>query len=637
MYRVQIPVTNFGLDCEATLAELRRAGATRVWLSTGSRGIESEERMQKELDLFRKNRIFFEERGIDVGIWIGGLGHGVVLAQDDPASWKLPDRYEKLVGIEGTTCDDSLCPTGEVFVHDYLRWIGRIAETGAKMIMIDDDFRLSLRPCGNGCCCDRHMEEYCARIGEKVTREQLKELVFSGKPGKYRDAWLDMGRDSLLGLAKKIRTRVDEVNPAVRVGVCAVMSTWDVDGVDSMELTRALAGNTKPFLRTIGAPYWAAQNPRLRRLSYVIGVSRMQRWWTENEDVELFSEGDAYPRPRYCTPASFLEMFDMALRADGGWDGILKYMIDYTSSAGYERGYIDRMVRNRATYEWIEKYMAGGTAVGADVISEMKRLRGATLPAGMTVGEVNDAFFFASALHMAGDCGIPTAFGTGSVHIAFGENGRYITEEQLGDGAALDIGAAMLLAERGVDVGFIGVGAEQTVQGREYFPAENEAVSVGRLKWHRDVSLKPGAEILSKIGEHVTAYRYENADGQRFIVYPFDMDASWQELGATRSYCRQRQLIDGLEWAGRKRLPAVCTGHPDIYLMCKRAEDGLTVGLWNLSADYIADARIRLDGEYALVSLYGAEGCMEGDALQLKGDLAPYSFVGAFLKNNLSE
>lgn len=632
MYEVQIPVINMNLDPAAALPEIEKAGAKRIWLAS-ARGIEEESTLRTELELLRKNRLFFEERGIEVGVWISSLGHGGALVQDDPDALKRADRYEKLVGLEGTTCGDSFCPTGEAFVHDYVEWFGRIAETGVKMIMIDDDYRLSLRSCGNGCCCDRHMAEYCERIGETVTREQLKELVFSGGPSKYRDAWLDMGRDALIGLAKKIRARVDEVNPEVRMGVCAVMTTWDVDGVNAMELTRALAGHTKPFLRTIGAPYWSANQPMLRRLSYVIGVSRMQRWWCEGEGIELFSEGDAYPRPRYCTPASFLEMFDMALRADGGWDGILKYMIDYSSSVRYEKGYIDRMARNRPAYEWIEKHLSGGRAEGADIISRMERLRGAVLPEGMTYNEVNDAFFFPSAVMMAGDCCIPTAFGTRGAHMAFGENGRYITEEQLADGAVLDIGAAMILAERGVDVGLEKAGEMQDVSGLEFFPGEDERVAVGLLRRHRDVELKKGAQVLSRIGEHVTAYRYENARGQRFIVYPFDMDASWGALGVGRSYCRQRQLISGLEWAGRKRLPAVLTGQPDVYIICKRTEEGMTVGLWNLSADYIPEAEIRLDGAYELAGIFGGEGRTEGESVRLEGDIAPFAFVGILLKN----
>ena len=633
MYSVQIPVINMTLDCEAALPEIQKAGARRVWLAS-ARGIEEESVLLEELRLLKKNMAFFEERGYEVGVWINSLGHGGALVQDNPEALARADRYEKLVGLEGTTCGDSFCPTGEAFVRDYVEWFGRLAAAGVKMIMIDDDYRLSLRSCGNGCCCDRHMEEYCARVGEKVTREQLKELIFTGGPGKYRDAWLDMGHDALISLAKKIRARVDEVNPEVRVGVCSVMTTWDVDGVDSMELTKALAGNTKPFLRTIGAPYWAAGEPNRKRLGYIIGMSRMQRHWCEGSGIELFSECDAYPRPRYCTPASFLEMFDMALRVDGGWDGVLKYMIDYSSSVQYEKGYIDRMARNRPVYEWIGKNMSGGKAEGADIICRMKRLRKAVLPEETTYQEVNEAFFCPPAVKMAADCSIPIAFGTKNAHMAFGENGRYITEEQLDDGAVIDIGAAAILMERGVDVGIESMGAAQTISGLEQFPGQNERVAVGRMRRHRDAALRPGAQALSMIGEHVTAFRYENAKGQRFLVYTFDMDASWDAMGVCRSYCRQKQLTDGLEWAGRKKLPAVCAGNPDLHIICKRTADGLAVGLFNLSADYIAGAEIRTDEEYAEMELFGCEGTLGSGCVKLMKDLPPYAFAGILLTKN---
>ena len=54
MYKIAIPVTNWysnrRMDCEAVLAELKRAGAARVWLCT-ARGIEREERLREELNL----------------------------------------------------------------------------------------------------------------------------------------------------------------------------------------------------------------------------------------------------------------------------------------------------------------------------------------------------------------------------------------------------------------------------------------------------------------------------------------------------------------------------------------------------------------------------------------------------------
>ena len=101
----------------------------------------------------------------------------------------------------------------------------------------------------------------------------------------------------------------------------------------------------------------------------------------------------------------------------------------------------------------------------------------------------------------------------------------------------------------------------------------------------------------------------------------------------SRSYCRQRQLIEGLEWAGRRRLPAVCPGNPDLYIMAKRTEERLAVGLWNLSADYVPDALIRLDRAYGEASFFGCAGELAGDGVRLSGDIAPFAFAGVLLKN----
>ena len=638
MYKVAIPVTNWyanrRMDCEAVLSELRRAGASRVWLCT-ARGIEREERLSEELALLREHVRFFEAHGIEAGAWLSSLGHGGTLAHEDARALERASRYVKLTGLDGSVCADSFCPSCEPFATDYVNWIGRIAGTGVRLIMIDDDYRLSARPCGPGCCCEKHLAEYRRRVRENVAREDMEKLIFTGGPGKYRDAWLDMGHDALMGLARKIRARVNEVNPAVRVGVCAVMSTWDTDGVNALELTKALAGDTAPFLRTIGAPYWQAQNALAKKLGRVIEQTRLQRHWRQEEagDVELFSEGDAYPRPRHCTPASFLEAFDMALRADGGMDGILKYMLDYTSSPRYETGYIDQMVKNAPAYAWIEKHMAAGAAEGADVYCRRDKLRAAVLPPDMTARRAEDDYFFPAAQRLLCDSGLPMTYGARSVHVVCGENGRTVPLAWLADGMALDASAARLLMERGVDVGLEEIGPARAVQGAEYYPGEDEYVMCGPADRLYAAALKEGAQALSFLDGQCSCYRYENAAGQRFLVYLFDMDGVARGLGLTRSYCRARQLADGLAWAGRKPLPAVCLGHPDSYMLCKRTAEGLAVGLWNLSADCMADPELRLDQAYAGAEYFGCEGRLEGNRLRLRGDIQPYAFAGILLKN----
>ena len=636
MYRVAIPVTNWysnrQMDCEAVLAELRRAGARRVWLCT-ARGIEREERLREELALLEEHARFFEANGVEAGAWLSSLGHGGTLAHDDASSLSRASRYVKLVGLSGGTCPDSFCPSCEPFASDFVGWIGRVAGTGVKLIMIDDDYRLSARACGPGCCCEAHLAEYRRRVGEDVARQDMEALIFTGGPSRYRDAWLDMGRDALLGLAKKIRARVDAVNPAVRVGVCSVMSTWDTDGVNAIELTKALAGGTKPFLRTIGAPYWEAQHSLAKKLARVIELARIQRHWCEGQGVELFSEGDAYPRPRYCTPASFLEAYDMALRADGGLDGILKYMLDYTSSTRYERGYIDRMVKNAPAYAWIEAHLTGGEAEGADVFCRHEKLRGALLPPDMTAREAESAYFFPAAQRLLCDAGVPMAYGARSVHVICGENGRYVPLEWVKDGMALDAPAARLLTERGVDVGLESLGPAAPASGAEYYPAEDEYVMTGTADRLHSATLRPGADILSTLNGQAVCYRYENKAGERFLVYLFDMDAVSRGLGLTRSYSRQRQLTGGLEWAGRKPLPAACLGHPDSYLICKRTDEGLAVGLWNLSPDSMDQPLLTLDRAYAALECFGCQGALEGRTLRVSGEIQPYAFAGFLMKN----
>ena len=635
MYTVAIPVINrYGnreMDLEGTLRELRRAGAGRIWLCV-SRGIEREEQLEDELRLLTLHREFFEAEGLEVGVWLSSLGHGGALAHESGATQDRAKRYVKIVGLSGRSCDDSFCPACEPFATDYAAWIGRIAASGAKLIMLDDDFRLSGRSCGPGCCCEKHMAEYRVRVGEDVRREDMEKLIFTGGPSKYRDAWLDMGREALLGLARRIRVEVDRVDPAARVGVCAVMSTWDTDGLNAVEFTRTLAGDTKPFLRTIGAPYWQAQGSMAKKLARVVELARIQRFWCEGQGVELFTEGDAYPRPRYCTPASYLEVYDMALRADGGLDGILKYMMDYTSSPRYETGYIDRMVKNAPAYEWIERHMAFGAAEGADVVCRYDKLRGACLPWNMTASEAESAYFYPAAQRLLCDNSLPMAYGTRGAHVICGENGRTVDLSLLDDGAVLDMTAAKLIMERGVDVGLKEIGPFEAVSGTEYYPAEDEYVQGGTLKRLYSVSLKPEAAVLSCVGEKCTCYRYENAAGQRFLVYPFDMDAVDGSLGFIRSYCRQRQLAWGLEWVGRKRLGAVCLGHPDLYMIVKRTREGLAVGLWNLSDDVIDDAVVRLDRAYESVETYGCQAEADGDAARISTPIYPYMFAGLLMR-----
>ena len=71
MYTLSVPVTNWSpdrsLDCAATLKELRRAGAERVFLCV-CRSVAPEAEKRAQLAALRQNIPFFEQAGLEVGV-----------------------------------------------------------------------------------------------------------------------------------------------------------------------------------------------------------------------------------------------------------------------------------------------------------------------------------------------------------------------------------------------------------------------------------------------------------------------------------------------------------------------------------------------------------------------------------------
>lgn len=83
----------------------------------------------------------------------------------------------------------------------------------------------------------------------------------------------------------------------------------------------------------------------------------MQMAWCKDSSVETFAEGDTYPSPCYQVSSRVLEMYDIALLADGASDGILKYMFDYSQKAEYETGYIRRHIANEPLRQNIVRFL----------------------------------------------------------------------------------------------------------------------------------------------------------------------------------------------------------------------------------------------------------------------------------------
>ena len=94
-----------------------------------------------------------------------------------------------------------------------------------------------------------------------------------------------------------------------------------------------------------------------------------------------------------------------------------------------------------------------------------------------------------------------------------------------------------------------------------------------------------------------------------------------------RQYTRSRQIGDVLPWLSGNKLPAHCSGNPDLYLMSKVGEGEMAVGLWNFCADEVLQPKVTLDRPYQNIRFMQCTGTLEGDTVTLS-ELPAFGFCG---------
>lgn len=625
MYKVSVPLYYgilSGSEREKILEEVRKMGAERIFLAFADGYYTDETKQEEMFSGLRENCRYFKERGFEVGAWFWGL------------MFKGKTKFHCLQGVCGTKTPEFACPLDEDFLKYVGEYLKNVAKTGVDVIMFDDD--LSFYHSGSmDCLCDLHVREINKILGENLSREEFAGHILKEPENKYRSAFLQANGSSLERFAAAARRAVDEIDPHIRLGACAGLASFDIDGTNPAKMAKIFAGNTKPFARLIGAPYWAAHYPWIAAHTFgsylqdVIEFTRMESAWIRTREIELMAEGDCYPRPRSVCPASYLEGFDTALRAAGCTDGILKYAIDYYSNADYETGYVKFHLKNAALYGEIDRHFSGKEACGVRIYEAMNKVAAAS-PCGRVHENTHFLdFFFSRAARTFSYNSIPTVYeGEGVAGVAFDENARYLKEEDYKNGLILDIGAAEILYDAGVDVGIRRFGEKLAAGPTECFLQDgNHICSMGGTAvWELD--LKENAEILSttetKKGTVAVSYRYENEKGQKFLVLNVD---SRTEKCVLKHYARSRQFAENVVWLSGKKLPAYCYGNPALYTLCKKGKSSLSVGLWNFFEDVVFEPKIRLAEKYTKIEFINCSGTLREDEVLLS-DIPAFGFAG---------
>ncbi len=621
-----VPLMNGSIDknnIQEYLSELKRVGADRIFIAIErdvffSRG----EERKKLLELIKEKVEFFQKEGYVVGLWFLAYGCGTPLLERQK---KVTEKYVGIRSVTGRESKDNdmFCPECEEYTSDYVDFIKDVAGVGCQMLMLDDDFCLSVRP-GLGCFCDKHLELLEKEVGEKLDIKQLKKLIFTGGKNKYRSAWLKINGESMLKFARAVRSAVNEINHEIRVGFCSGFTSWDIEGVDAVELTKALAGETKPFLRCTGAPYWASRNVdrfRHQPLSAIVEEARRQEAYCRDSGVELFFEADSYPRPRYAISSTLLENYSLPLYASGGM-GELGYFIDYTSSPKYETGYVDHRLYNKPLYDFIEDHFEGKTCKGVKVLGKMHRIENAEISESMGETAIMTTWFNRGAEFLS-LLGVPTHYEDDfECGIAFGEEARDIVTPC--KKMILDLYGASIMAEQGYDVGLLDK-ALVSAPELEFFDQEKVKMSFGAGDGYYNVKLKDGAKVISYYqtaeGERYPSCYTYCAGGVEYLVFTFDAGKLTHNAVTLFSYKRAEQV--------REFVGNVCYVDKTtfLYQICKENNDQKAILFVNMSENPVINGKITLDGEYKDIKSCGANVTPKEREVLINDCIPPY---GAF-------
>ena len=624
-----LPVMNSAVNESSRLEyadSARRLGAKRIFIAIDRSAFflrgENRESYMRSL---RSNIEFFNGEGFYVGVWLQAFGFGDILSD---AEADIAKNYTSLCSVSGNSLmgRDAFCPESEAFFEDFSAFTESIAKCRPHMIMLDDDLCLSVRP-GIGCFCQKHLALIEAELGESLRETELQRLFFEGGESKYRSAWRKVMGKSHYGFARKVRESIDRVDPSIGAGFCAGYTSFDIEGFDVYELAKIYAGNSRPFVRLTGAPYWVARSRNRfenQPLGEVIECARSQYATLKSKDIEVFSEADSFPRPAYMVPASVIECFSTALCAEEGLDELF-YPFDYYSSPNYEKKYINSRLKSKELHEFIEKHFHGKDFCGVGVADSLCKIEKREIPEGASERQIMRGFFNRGASLLA-TSGIPTVYGKSDAVIAVGEDARYLDLENIPSRLITDAKGAFILASRGFDAGFISADPTSAPEF-ELFENGKEKVklwSSGEEGYYK-FTLKEQADInafFERNGESFPSeYTYKSGSCE-LLVYTFEIDLIPRLSALILSYGRSRSLA---RFCAPEAFMENVSG---VYQICKRGDTGEYAVLFvNISEDPVYGGVIRLKNAHTGAELFGAEGELCGKELRLSSDIPPY---GAF-------
>jgi len=580
-----------------------------------------------------------DKMGIQSGVLVqSSIGHGYTLSEESP--------FLKYVNLNDGETQTVCCPYDESF-HDYIRdCLAKIASKNPDLIMIDDDFRLVFR-FGNGCACERHMQEFRKKSGMNITREELFEILKQDAKGEVAKYYLETQKEPLYECAKAMRAGIDSVNKKIPATFCAAGCNVDY----AVEIARILAGEGNPVVVRASHGVYVPEGARFISRTFY-RVARQISYLKDKVDFVL-AECDTIPHNQYALSAHYLHSHFVGAMLEGavGSKRWITRLRDYEKESGI--GYRKILSKHQGFYEKLAelvkdvRYMGAKIPLSNDVdYSFCECGWDSDMDGGEGVG-----------MYMFERIGLPVYYSAEDGGAAFlsGEADRKFTDDEI---LNLLKGSVFLFydtAERLIKRGFgeyLGVSVRKW-QGE--LPNIEKIFETGKYQdaqyqTHELVPLSDDVVIDSMTyhtvdKEHYTELFpgttvYKNKLGGTVVVFAGTPIAPMNYLDgfAFLSYSRKRQLIHLMSDCGA--LPIYYDGQEEMYFKAgKRPNGEMLLALINIGFDPAEEIVLGTDLTFQQASYLTPEGELkeleirtEPGKLIIKKDICPLTPVILLLK-----
>lgn len=542
------------------------------------------DKAKKPLQLYGIYRDLLEKQGVPSGVLVqASLGHGYPLERPP-----FQPMVNFIDGKEIYAC----CPLDTDFLEHFAEVMRRIAAMHPKAIMLDDDFRLMVRP-GKGCACPLHLAQLPRFTGQTFTRESLLEHIKTHPANDpVARAFAQTQRDALVNAAKVFRAAIDEVDPTIQGVNCTSGAICE-----SAEYTsRAFAGVGKPSIVRVPNGSYAPLSSR--GFSHAMQMAAICRSKLKKHGVDvLLAETDTIPFNRYGKGARYLHAQYTASLLEGLKGA--KHWLTRTSAFEPKSGkaYRDILAKHHGFYEKV-----------AALADEMRFVGVGAAFTEQTDFDFNRENPYASRRHCwvtktLERLGLPFYFtdNGGTAVIIEGDIAADMTDGEIENAfrgtVLLDGFAAKILCERGF-AHLLGVEVTEWDLGRVSSESFDGTLYTCCTKQKHFKKLTVNSEVTQVLSYNmvredgkakllapaVTLYPRENNAATVVFCGSPDVNFDYSEGFAFLNETRKAQLVSVLKAAGA--LPVYLDGDDEVCLRAGYVADGrLLVACFPLGVD----------------------------------------------------